>query len=356
MTEARQKVFTTMAELRKTTFPEAKWVVEDLLRTGLRRPSLLVGKPETGKSTMARQLGVAVSQGMPFLGRNTTRGSVIYWQTEEDVRDVLDAFNRLGSKDGDEHIYVLQRDPESSESVDIATQLEADQNINLVIIETLDDLLKINDIKENTSAREAFDKFNTELMIPYGHRAAFLMLHHLKKMETEFAGDALLGASVIRGRTDGKIYMTQISADDERRLIWSTKRKGRAIPKTYLVFDDNTGKSELGETVADEARSAWEAAQQAGQAKLFEILGRHPDIEHSVLLKDLSGMKQAHKLKLIEDNVRNGSIIKSGKGHKGAPFRYQTAALPMETTEEIRVSGPNEQLNGMVSEGAVNAM
>ena len=157
MKEAKHKPFITMTDLRKTKFPESNWVVADLLRTGLRRPALLAAKPETGKSTMARQLVVAVSQGKPFLGRSTTRGAVIYWQTEDDVKDVLDAFNRLGSKDGDEQIYVLQGDPESSECQDIAAQLETDQNINLVVIETLDDLLRISDIKENTAARAASD-------------------------------------------------------------------------------------------------------------------------------------------------------------------------------------------------------
>ena len=305
--------------------------------------------PETGKSTMARQLVVAVSQGKSFLGRATARGAVIYWQTEDDAKDVLNAFNRLGSKEGDEQIYVLQGDPESSECQDIAAQLEADQNINLVVIETLDDLLRISDIKENTAARAAFDKFNTQLMIPFGHRAAFLALHHMKKTETDFAGDSLLGASTIRGRTDAKIYMAQVSPDDERRLIWSSKRIGRAIPKTFLVFDPITGKSELGETMADAARNAREAEQQADLKQLFALLAQHPGIEHCALLKGLSGMKQACKLKLIGDNVRSGSIIKSGKGVRGSPLTYKMAPLPMESTQEIPLFRPTEELKDSVS-------
>jgi AAA domain len=304
---------------------------------------------------MARQLVVAVSQGKPFLGRTTTRGAVIYWQTEDDVKDVLNAFNRLGSKDDDEQIYVLQGDPESSECQDIAAQLEADQNINLVVIETLDDLLKISDIKENTAARAAFDKFNTQLMIPFGHRAAFLALHHMKKTETDFAGDSLLGASTIRGRTDAKIYMAQVSPDDERRLIWSSKRIGRVIPKTFLVFDPTTGKSELGETMADEERNAMLAEQLADLKQLLSIVAQHPDIEHGSLLKELSGMKQASKLKLIADNVRRGSIIKSGNGVRGSPLTYKMADLSMESTQEIPLFRPTEELNDLVSKETENA-
>jgi hypothetical protein len=246
-------------------------------------------------------------------------------------------------------------DPESSECQDIAAQVEADQNINLVVIETLDDLLKISDIKENTAARTAFDKFNTQLMIPFGHRAAFLALHHMKKTETNFAGDLLLGASTIRGRTDAKIYMAQVSPDDERRLVWSSKRIGRAIPKTFLVFDPFTGKSELGETAAEAARNTKEAEQRADQTRLFEILGRYPDIEHGELLKDLSGMQQARKLRLIKDHIVSGSIIKSGKGVRGSPLTYRIASLPMESTEEIPLFRPSVELNDLVSKETENA-
>jgi hypothetical protein len=335
MKDANQKPFITMAALRKMTFPESDWVVDGLLRTGLRRPSLLAAKPETGKSTLAKQLVVAVSQGKPFLGRKTTRGAVIYWQTEDEVKDVNRALIRLGSKDGDAEIYVFQGDPDSSGCKDIVKLLQDDQNIKLVVIETLDDLLKISDIKENTAARKAFDNFNTQLMIPFGSRASFLALHHLKKTETNFAGDALLGASTIRGRTDAKIYMAQVSPDDETRLIWSSKRVGRAIPKTFLVFDPTTGNSELGETIADAERNARQAEQEAGQSKLFDILLQHPGIEHADLLKRLDGMQQARKLRLIRDEVLNNSIIRSGKGVRGSPLTYCLARVPSENTHLI---------------------
>jgi hypothetical protein len=56
----------------------------------------LAGKPEDGKSTIGRQLAVAVTKGKPFLGRNTLRGSVIYWQSEEEPADVRESLDRLG--------------------------------------------------------------------------------------------------------------------------------------------------------------------------------------------------------------------------------------------------------------------
>ena len=350
MTTENEKPFITVAALRNIKFQEPSWILEGLLRTSLRRPALLAAKPETGKSTLARQLAVAVSQGAPFLGRATTRGAVIYWQTEDEVQDVSTAFTRLGWKDGDEHVYVFQGDPNSSGCEDIAKMLQEDEHIKLVIIETLDDLLKISDIKENSAAREAFEKFATELMIPFGPRASFLALHHMKKAETSFAGDALLGASVIRGKTDAKIYVAQAGPDDERRLIWSVNRRGRAIPKTFLVFDPATGKSELGETIAEAKRTAEAEEKKAAQIRLFEVLQAHPQgIEQKELLISLSGSSK-NRTALIQDASSNGLVVKSGRGVKGSPFVYKTAEVPMESTKDMKteVENPNE-----VAESAV---
>jgi hypothetical protein len=153
-----------MKALSKMTFPESDWVVEGLLRTARKRPLLLVDKPETGKSTLARQLAVCVSQGRRFLGRETKRGSVLYWQTEDQVQDVIASGIRLGYQpEQDEQIYVFQGDPDSSGCEDIADLLDKDRSVKLVLLEALDDLLRISDVKENSAAREAFDKFNTQL-------------------------------------------------------------------------------------------------------------------------------------------------------------------------------------------------
>jgi AAA domain len=345
MKDARQEPFITVATLSKMNFPKLDWIVEGLLRTGLRRPSLLAAKPETGKSTLARQLAVAVSQGAPFLGRATTRSAVIYWQTEDEVQDVSSAFTRLGSKEGDENVHIFQGDPDSSSCEDIAEMLRRDEHIKLVIIETLDDLLKISDIKENTAAREAFDKFTTQLMMPFSHRASFLALHHMKKAETNFAGDGLLGASTIRGRTDAKIYLAQATPDDERRLIWSTKRVGRAIPKTFLVFDPATGKSELGETIADAKRNAEVEEKNAIQTKLFDILLSHPEgIEHKDLLTSLSGSSK-NRTFLIREAVLGGSVTKSGRGVKASPFVYRMAEVPMEVSDVVSTDTKAEKEN-----------
>ena len=65
---------TLVSDLLRETSPEFRWVIDDLLIFG--GFSLLCGKPKSGKSSLARCLGIAVTRGQQFLGRNTERRSL----------------------------------------------------------------------------------------------------------------------------------------------------------------------------------------------------------------------------------------------------------------------------------------
>src|SRR5229473_8155280 len=73
-----------------------RWIVDGLLRNNRPRPSLLCGYPHAGKSTLSRQLAIAVNQGYEFLGHSTKKGRVLYWQCEESDEDISQEFIKQG--------------------------------------------------------------------------------------------------------------------------------------------------------------------------------------------------------------------------------------------------------------------
>src|SRR5580698_3872761 len=83
------------------------WVIADLLRTGRKRPSLLCGLPEAGKSTLAHQLALAVANGIKFLDRDTVKGHVLYWKNEESAADVREDLIQAGLVDVDNLTMIL---------------------------------------------------------------------------------------------------------------------------------------------------------------------------------------------------------------------------------------------------------
>src|SRR5438445_8748089 len=91
------KILTPLDLKQSASSPDhSVWIVEKLLRTNRQRISLLCGSPHAGKSTIARQLAIAVAQGKPFLGRSTMQCKVAYWQSEETEEDTKQDFEKSG--------------------------------------------------------------------------------------------------------------------------------------------------------------------------------------------------------------------------------------------------------------------
>lgn len=331
MTEVKKPLLLSGAELKALTFEPSQWIVDGLLRIGRRRVSLLAGKPEDGKSTLARQLAVSVTQGKPFLGRPTMRGAVIYWQSEEEPEDVRDSLERLRyDHTKDEKLQTFFGSASENHVLALRESLIENPGVRLVIIETLDDLLKVSDIKENSAARAAFDKFDANVVNEFCKNTAFLALHQLKKRETDSVGDMLLGATVIRGRTDAKWYIRRVSDEDPRRLFQATVRKGLEILPTYLDYDAETEKSTLGMTTADERKFSTENTEKRISEEIHKFFANNPDTSfEGACFPAISGNKD-QKWKVFKAARLNGTLLQSGKGTKGSPFTYRLALVKEE--------------------------
>jgi AAA domain len=239
-----------------------KWIVEGMLRQNRKRVSVICGSPHSGKSTLARQLALAVAHGQPFLGRATTQTKVLYWQSEETPEDAKEDFTKSGMLSSDDaNLVIVQPESQDHNLKELNEVLVQDHDIGLVIIETLDDFLKIDDLGDNSSARRAFEKFDKDILEEHCKRCSFVVLHHFKKSDEQRGSslNQMLGATVIAGKTDGKIFLRQVSDADQRHYIRFQMRKGVDIEPTYLNFDPETQASTLGVTLADEKAAAKKA-------------------------------------------------------------------------------------------------
>src|SRR5437764_1295624 len=128
------------------TTPSGIWIVDNLLRTNRKRISLLCGSPHAGKSTLARQLTVAVVHGEPFLGRATLKSKVAFWQSEESEDDAREDFIKSGMTLDEPNFVLLHADSAENNLRALNECLTNDPDIRLVIIETLDDFLQMDDL------------------------------------------------------------------------------------------------------------------------------------------------------------------------------------------------------------------
>jgi len=337
--------------------PSGLWIVDSLLRTNRKRISLLCGSPHAGKSTLARQLAVAVVHGEPFLGRTTVKSTVAYWQTEESEDDAREDFLKSGMTINDLNFKILHPEPPESNLKKLNDTLTNDPDIRLVIIETLDDFLQMDDLGDNPSARRAFEKFDQTVVSQHSHRCCFVALHHFKKSDEQHGSSLhrILGATVIAGKTDCKIFMRGCGDADSRRVINIMTRKGSPIEPTYLAFNDVTQTSTLGQTLAEECVESKKAGVSVNASELrsrcLSVVAGNLGISKTQACEKVGGRKEA-ALKMFGALIQDGEILPRLGGETGtAHLLYVKGAAPetqgletqgLETPETSDVQSPQK--------------
>ena len=311
------------------------WIVDQLLRTNRQRISLLCGSPHAGKSTVARQLAIAISHGKSFLGRETMKSKVAYWQSEETTEDAAEDFAKSGMTQ-DDPIVILQPSPADNHLQELDKVLTEDKEIRLVIIETLDDFLQMDDLSDNPSARRAFERFDREVVSKHKERVTFVAIHHFKKSD-EQRGSSLtkiLGATVIAGKTDCKIYLRQIGEGDGRRIVSAQTRKGVPIEPTYLIFDEATQTSTLGQTLADERADSKKMSLSLTTTELrnrcIEIVATNPGLTKQDAREKVGG-KTVTAIAMLNTLIEEGIVVPQLGGKTGtAHLLYIKGKAPVE--------------------------
>lgn len=315
----------------------SQWIVDGLLRTNRKRVSLLLGSPEAGKSTLARQLTVAVARGENFLGRQTHQGRVLYWQSEEDVADAREDFITAGMR-RDDPIVILHSKDNEDHCAELNKALLQHPDTCLVVIETLDDFLKSDDISDNNDNRQIFARLDAEVISKHRSHCSFLVLHWLKKSDTQSSQRGLnlhkiLGGTVIAGKTDTKVYLRQASDDDQRRIIQISVRKGIPLEPTYLNFDPDTNTSELGPTVAGEKSAVEQTKKDLAEVdidtRINAAVHANPGRSKWDIVKIVGGNGQATGSR-IDARIAAGDIVALNGGKRSnAKLLYLTGEEPV---------------------------
>lgn len=266
--------------------------------------SICAAKPKVGKSTLARNLAVAVTRGEVFFGRATAKGKVIYLCLEEKRAEVAAHFRRMGAQGADIHIHT-GRTPD-----DALTALQAaidELNPVLVIIDPLSRFVRVRDFNDYAEMARGMEPIIDLARVTGCH---ILCVHHCGKGERE-GGDALLGSTALFGAVD---TLLQMKRKDQTRTLHTIQRYGEDMPETVAHLDAETGivtpGGELATLRIEECkRSILEAM---GDESLTE-----PDI------KERLGGNQTLTAKAIRALYESGALARIGAGRRGDPFRYQ---------------------------------
>jgi putative DNA primase/helicase len=297
---------TRVGELLSEAPENIRWLVDELLPTsGL---SILAAKPKVGKSTLGRNLAVAVARGSEFLGLPTTPGPVLYFALEEKRAEIRHHFQRMGVTD--EPIYVhVGAAPQDAFRV-IENLIDQHKPV-LVIVDPLSRILRLADWNDYGKVTKAMEPLVDLARNTASH---IMCLHHLNKAREIIDLDAMNGSIGFSGAIDTGLLTVRHEND---RAITSVNRYGKELPPTRLVLDGDTGIITAAGPVSidPEARRAEDIVRLMSDAK--------PRTEDDI--KQALRGNQTVTAKAIRALRASEVLVVEGDGRRNSPFIYRLA-------------------------------
>ncbi len=295
--------FATLDELLSEPEEEHAYIWENTLISG--GLSICSAKPKVGKSTVARNLAVAITQGETFLGRETIKGKVIYLCLEEKRSEIAKHFRLMDAGGEDILIHTGKTPDEALRALEIAI---AEYEPVLVIIDPLARVLRVNDFNDYGTMSRGLEPF---IDLARKTNVHILALHHEGKGERE-GGDALLGSTALFGAVDCHL---QLRKRNNGRTVSTTQRYGVDLPETVIDLDKETGvisdKGDLQTFVLEEKK-----------AEIYNSITDTEKISETEIKERVGGNSKgiiSKALRLLFDEKR---LNREGEGKRNSPFLY----------------------------------
>jgi RecA-family ATPase len=207
------------AELINMDIPEPKWAVSGILPEGL---TLLAGKPKRGKSMMALNLAIAITNGGLALGTyEAVKGPVIYLALEDTKRRLQKRLKKMLSYGGEasNNLIFYNEFPRMAQGgiEHLEKVIQYNPGIRLVIIDTLGKFRppKVRDIDQYSYDYEVGSALKA---IADKHEVSILAVHHMRKMQSEDKFDDVIGSFGVTGSADGVMLLIRKTGQADAEL------------------------------------------------------------------------------------------------------------------------------------------
>jgi hypothetical protein len=282
------------------------WVLEDHLAAGTVSGGF--SKPKVGKSTLARNLCLAVARGTDFLGSPVKKGLCIYLALEEREEDVVADFRAMGAT-GDEQILV-HADAIPSAGIHALIGLVQERKPVLVVI---DPLIRMVHVRDEKAYAEIYAALGPLIDVARSIGTHIHVTHHAGKALKLDPVDSPLGSTGIAGACSSLIILKRTEA---YRTVQTVQRIGQDMPETVLAFDPATRRLSVGGT-------RFEADREACEAEILEFLSAADAPQTQAQIRaGIEGQTRIIRAALTA-LAASGRVGKNGDGTKGKPFLYE---------------------------------
>ena len=234
-TPPRERKWLSGTELLGMEFPEPIWLLPDILpEVGA---FMLSGKPKAGKSWFVLQLAMAAVQGGRFLDRDIPVGGCLYLALEDNFRRLKERMLKL-QPDALDHKADFSALAYRVVAPTVADGLPgelrraiggASRKIRLAIVDTLQKARGPSGT-QGTQYGLDYDVLSKLKAVADEMGICLLVVHHLRKADSEDVHDCVSGTQGIAGAADGSLILVRQRGGDTATLHVT----GRDMPEAEL--------------------------------------------------------------------------------------------------------------------------
>lgn len=293
----------TAADLMRKIFPEPRWAIPGILPEGL---NLLAGKPKKGKSIFALNIGLSITLGGLALGKiPVEQGAVMYLALEDTERRLQKRIKHMmpySDAPADLHLFTKWPRMDVGGLELLEAKISEIPNLRLVIIDTLQ---KFRKPTRGTANLYADDYETVSKIKDIADRlgVCILLIHHLRKAESDDIFDTLSGSLGLTGGTDGNLVMESTKGNTTLHIT------GRDVEGIELAIELDTQMLAwrlLGERA--------EVKSTNDQQRIYNALKESAEPLTPKELTDITGLKVGYVKNILAKFLEEGSIQRTGYG------------------------------------------
>lgn len=200
------------SDLLKTEAAPVNYVIPGWLPEGL---ALLAAPPKVGKSTLVLQLAACLASGQPFWGSEVPKAKVLIIDLETNERRLRRKLAEAGVTDLEGGMLQFATSwPRGMAGVQhLASLLDQDPGIKLVIIDTLQRFRDASSGKQNAYAADYDAMSPLQQLCRERAGLAIICVHHKRKAASDDPVDSINGSSAIAGAVDTIWLMSRKAGD-----------------------------------------------------------------------------------------------------------------------------------------------
>jgi hypothetical protein len=222
----------TARQLSETVLEPTRTIIGGMLIEGV---TLLAAKQKIGKSWLILNLALAISRGLPALGKlPTEQGEVLYVSLEDNEAAMQERLEQLlGKEEAPETLYITHDWPLlNDDGIHLLEGfLDEHPQTRLVVFDTLARVRP----PMNSHANSYYEDYHTIAplkAVADKYKIAIVLVHHFRKAEGADPYDAVSGSSGLTAAADATMLLTR----QRQQMIASLALTGRTIREQELAL------------------------------------------------------------------------------------------------------------------------